>query len=77
MYMKDYCSGSPSLVGGIPLVLLEDVLGFLGVMGVEFLFCNAEGTVGMASPVLVAWLLGAAGWRTGHSCGIFGSPVVG
>ena len=70
MYMKNYCSGSPSLVGGIPLVLLEDVLGFLGVLGVEFLFCNAEGTVGMASTVLVAWLLGTAHWRTGDSCGI-------
>ena len=40
------------------MVILEDVLWFLGV---EFLFCNAGGTVGMASTVLVAWLLGAAG----------------
>ena len=54
MYTKNYCSGSPSLVGGIPLVLLEDVLGFLGVLGVEVLFYNAEGTVEMASTVLVA-----------------------
>ena len=52
------------------MVLLEDVLRFLGV---EFLFCNAGGTVGMASTVMVAWLLGAADWRT---CGISGSPVV-
>ena len=53
------------------MVLLEDVLGFLDV---EFLFCNAGGTVGMVSTVLVAWLLGAAGLRT---CGISGGPVVG
>ena len=51
-----------------------DVLGFLGV---EFLFCNAEGTVGMASTVLVAYLLGTACWRTGDSCRFCGSPVVG
>ena len=70
MYTKNKCSGSPSLVGGIPLVLLEDVLGALGVLGafaVESLFCNTGGTVGMASTVLVAWLLGTAGWRTGAS----------
>ena len=67
MYTKNYCSGTPSLVGGIPLVVLEDVLGFLGV---EFLFCNAGGTVGMASTVLVAWLLGTAHCRTG-------GPVIG
>ena len=54
MYMKKYYSDSPSLVGGIPLLLLEDVLRALGVLGVEFLFCNAGGTVGMASTVLVA-----------------------
>ena len=36
------------------MVILEDVLGFLGV---EFLFCNAGGTVGMASTVLVACYL--------------------
>ena len=57
MYMKNQCSGSPSLEGGIPLVVLVDVLGFLGV---EFLFSNAGGTVGMTSTVLVAWLLGTA-----------------
>ena len=57
MYTKNHCSGSPGLVGGIPLVLLEDVLGALGVLGVEFFFCNAGGTVGMASTVLVVWLL--------------------
>ena len=56
--MKNYFSGSPSLAGGIPLVVLVDVLGSLGV---EFLFCNAEGTVGMTSTVLVACM-----WR--HSC---------
>ena len=55
-------------------MVLVNVLGFLGV---EFLFCNAGGTVGMASTVLVAWLLGTAHWRTGDSCGICGSPVVG
>ena len=77
MYTKNYCSGSPSLVGGIPLVLLEDVLGALGVLGVEFLFFNGESTVGMASTVLVAWLLGTACWSTGVYCGIFRSPVVG
>ena len=73
-------SCSPSLAGGIPLVLLLDVLGclgVLGVLGVEFLFCFEGGTVGMASTVLVAWLLGT----TGGSCGISGIqsgiPVVG
>ena len=45
-------SGSPSLVGGIPLLLL-DILGCLGVLGVEFSFCIKGGTVGMASTVLV------------------------
>ena len=74
--MKKYYSGCPSLVGGIPLLLLEDVLGALGILGVEFLFCSAGGTVGMASTVLVAWLLGTAYW-TGVSCGISGSPVIG
>ena len=62
--MKNYLSGSPSLQGGIPLVILEDVLGCLGV---EFLFCKAQGIVGMASTVLVAWLLGTACWMTGGS----------
>ena len=45
-------------------MILEDVLaalGVLGALGVESLFCNAGGTVGMASTVLVAWLLGTAG----------------
>ena len=65
--MKKCHSGSPSLVGGILLLHLEDVLGALGVLGVEFLFCNTGGTVGMASTVLVAWLLGTACWRTGVS----------
>ena len=58
-------------MGGIPLVLLLDTLGclgVLGVLGVEFLFCFEGGTVGMASTVLVAWLLGTAGcWSTGDS----------
>ena len=60
-------------MGGIPLVLLDDALGCLGVLGVlgvldvEFLFCIDEGTVGMASTVLVAWLLGTTHWRTGDS----------
>ena len=68
---------SPSLVGGIPLVLLLDTRGCLGVLGVEFPFCFEEGTVGMASTVLVAGLLGTAGcWSTGDSCGILGRPVV-
>ena len=47
-------------------MVLDDVLGCLGV---EFLFCNAGGTVGMASTVLVAGLLGAACWIAGGSCG--------
>ena len=65
-------------MGGIPLVLLLDTLGCLGVLGVEFPFCIEGGTVGMASTVLVAGLLGTAGcWSTGDSCGISGSPVVG
>ena len=59
-------------------MLLLDTLGCLGVLGVEFPFCIKGGTVGMASTVLVAWLLGTAGcWSTGDSCGISGSPVVG
>ena len=62
MYTKKKHSCSPSLVGGTPLLLLEDVLGSLvGVLGVEFLFSNVGGTVGMASTLLVAWLLGTAG----------------
>ena len=56
---------------GIPLVLLLDTrgcLGVLGVLGVEFPFCFKGGTMGMASTVLVAWLLGTAGcWSTGDS----------
>ena len=61
-------------MGGTPLVLLLDVLGHLGVLGVEFSFCIEGGTVGMASTVLVAWLLDC--WSTGDSCGISGRPVV-
>ena len=49
MYMKKCHSGSPSLGGRIPLLHLEDVLWALVVLGVEFLFCNAGGTVEMAS----------------------------
>ena len=68
-------------MGGIPLVLLLDTrgcLGVLGVLGVEFLFCIEGGTVGMASTVLVAWLFETAGcWSTGDSWGISQSPVVG
>ena len=73
----EYHFCSPSLWGGTPLVLLLDTLGCLGVLGVEFSFCIEGGTVGMASTVLVAWLLGTAGcWSTGVSCGISGSTVV-
>ena len=58
-------------------MFLLDILGCLGVLGVEFPFCIKGGTVGMASTVLVAWLLGTAGcWSAGDSCGISGSPVV-
>ena len=60
----EYHFCSPSLGGGIPLVLLLDTLGGLGVLGVlvvEISFCIERGTVGMASTVLVAWLLGTAG----------------
>ena len=54
-------------------MLLLDTLGCLGVPGVEFPFCIEGSTVGMASTVLVAWLLEAAGcWSTGDSCGISG-----
>ena len=70
-------SWSPSLGGGIPLVLLLDTRGCLGVLevlGVELSFCFEGGTMGMASTLLVAWLLD---WNTGVSCGISGSPVVG
>ena len=72
--MKNEFSGSPSLEGGIPLVVLADALGCLGV---EFFFCNAEGTVGMASTVLVAGLLGAAHWITGGSWGTTGTVMFG
>ena len=55
-------------------MLLLDILGCLGV---EFPFCIEGGTVGMASTVLVAGLLGTAGcWSTGDYCGISGSLVV-
>ena len=40
-------------------------LGVLGVLGVEIPFCFEGGTVGMASTVLVAGLLGC--WSTGGS----------
>ena len=43
------------------MVLLVDCLGVGALAGVEFLFCNAGGTVGMASTVLVVGPLGAAG----------------
>ena len=56
----EYHFCSPSLWGGTPLVLLLDVLGCLGVLGIEFPFCIEGGTVEMASTVLVAWLLGTA-----------------
>ena len=46
MYMRKNHSFSPSLVGGTPFLLLEDVLGALGVLGVELLFCNAGGYCG-------------------------------
>ena len=75
---EEYHFCSPSLGGGIPLVLLLDTRGCLGVLGVEFSFCFEGGTVGMASTVLVAWLLGTTGcWNAGGSWGIYGSPVVG
>ena len=52
-------------------MLLLDTRGCLGVLGVELvelLFCFEGGTVGMASTVLVAWLLGTAGcWSAGGS----------
>ena len=65
-------------MGGIPLVLLLDTWGCLGVLGVEFPFCFKGGTVGMASTVLVAGLLGTADcWSTWDSCGISGSTAVG
>ena len=72
---EEYHFCSPSLGGGIPLVLLLDTRGCLGVLGVEFSFCFEGGTVGMASTVLVAGLLDC--WNTGGSWGISGSPVVG
>ena len=46
---------------------LVDCLGVGGLVGVEFLFCNAGGTVGMASTVLVVGPLGAAGGGTGST----------
>ena len=44
-------------------MLLLDARGCLGVLGVELSFCFEGGTVGMASTVLVAWLLGC--WSAG------------
>ena len=65
---EEYHFCNVSLWGGIPLVLLLDTRGCLGVLGVEFPFCFEGGTVGMASTVLVAWLLGTAGcWNAGGS----------
>ena len=58
MYMKKCHSGSPNLGGRIPLLHLEDVLGALGV---EFLFCNAGGTVGMASTGRLEFLVESLG----------------
>ena len=55
-------------------MVLDDVLGCLGV---EFLFCNAGGTVGMASTVLVAGLLGADCWMAGGSWGTAGTVMFG
>ena len=46
-------------------MILDDCLGVGALAGVEFLFCNTGGTVGMASTVLVVGPLGAAGGRTG------------
>ena len=54
------------------MVVLDDVLGCLGV---EFLFCNAGGTVGMASTVLVAGPLGTARWIAGGSWGTTGTVM--
>ena len=42
------------------MVVLADCLGVGALAGVEFLFCNAGGTVGMASTVLVVGPLGVA-----------------
>ena len=61
VYSKNSYSGSPNLLGGTPLVILVDCLGVGTLAGVEFLFCNAGGTVGMASTVLVVGPLGIAG----------------
>ena len=47
------------------MVALADCLGVGALAGVEFLFCNAGGTVGMASTVLVVGPLGFAGWEAG------------
>ena len=46
---------------------LVDCLGVGALAGVEFLFCNAGGTVGMASTVLVVGPLGTAGGSTGST----------
>ena len=54
------------------MVVLEDVLGCLGVE-----FCNAVGTVGMAFTVLVAGLLAAACWMAGGSWGNAGTVIIG
>ena len=46
-------------------MVLDDCLGVGALAGVEFLFCNAGGTVGMASTVLMVGPLGAAGGISG------------
>ena len=48
-------------------MILDNCLGVGALAGVEFLFSNAEGTVGMASTVLVVGPLGAAGGITGST----------
>ena len=48
-------------------MILDDCLGVGALAGVEFLFCNAGGTVGMASTVLVVGPHGAAGGRAGST----------
>ena len=46
---------------------LVDCLGVGALAVIEFLFCNAGGTVGMASTILVVGPLGAAGGSTGST----------
>ena len=58
-----FYSWSINLLGGTPLLILVNFLGVGAFLGVENLFCNAGGIVGMASAVLVVGPFGWTSWN--------------